>query len=196
MGKDLLKILYKVLTVLIVTVWGAIIVFYGALCVMKTFYPLKYRTEIMENAGVYSIEPALIFAVVKVESGFDPLAVSGKGAVGLMQITESTGKYIAKLCGVKNYQLLDVDTNIKFGCFYLNYLLVKFKDVDTAICAYNAGEGKVSAWLNDNRYSDDQITLKTVPFKETREYLNKIKKTFEKYKKLYGNILDKREKIE
>ncbi len=196
MRKGFLSGLYKVLTFFIISVWLLVVVFYGYHCVMKTIYPLKFRTEIIENANLYGIEPSLICAFVKVESDFNPNAVSGKKAVGLMQITESTGEYIAKLNGVRDYQLTDARTNIKFGCFYLNYLLMKFNNVDTAICAYNAGEGNVAFWLKDKEYSEDGITLKTIPFYETREYLIKIKKTFEKYKKLYGNILDKQQKIE
>ena len=109
-----------------------------------------------------------------------------------MQITPKTGEYIAKLSGAKKYDLLDAETNISFGCYYLSYLYDKFDKIETVICAYNAGEGNVSEWLKNEEYSNDGESLRVVPYSETREYIKKIKKTFEKYKKLYGNILDKR----
>ncbi len=155
------------------------------------FYPLKFKAEVFTASKEYGVDSALIFAVIKVESEFDESAVSGKGAYGLMQITKNTAEYIAKLKNEKSYDILDAKINIDFGTFYLKYLMEKFGSIETAIYAYNAGEGKVKAWLKNNEYSVDGINLKTVPYKETHEYGKKIKKTFSKYKKLYGNILDK-----
>lgn len=192
----LLKILYRSLTVILIAIWAVFIAFAGYFSLMKRMYPLKYKEEIMKYSSYYGIEECLIFSFVKVESDFDEKAVSNKGAIGLMQITPKTGEYIAKLNGARNYDLTNPETNINFGCYYLGYLLDKFKNIETTICAYNAGEGNVSEWLKNPEYSDDGERLKSVPFSETREYIKKIKKTFEKYKKLYGNILDKRQKFE
>ncbi len=155
------------------------------------FYPLKFKTEVLAAAKENGVDSALIFAVIKVESEFDESAVSNKGAFGLMQITKSTADYIAKLKGEKSYDIMDAKTNINFGTFYLKYLIDKFNNIESAIYAYNAGEGKVREWLKNKEYSDDGVYLQLVAYKETLEYGKKIKKTFSKYKKLYGNILDK-----
>ena len=64
-------------------------------------------------------------------------------------------------------------------------------DMETALVAYNAGEGNVSKWLNDKNFSDDGKRLKNIPFKESREYITKIKENAKKYNKLYKKILDK-----
>ena len=157
----------------------------------KILYPLGYKTEIFAAADGYGLERAFIFAVVKTESGFNKDAVSRKNAKGLMQITDSTGAYIAYLKGVEEYDLRDYRVNLDFGCFYLKYLFNKFKDKKTALCAYNAGEGTVERWLNSGAYSPDGITLSLVPYKETDNYVKKIIEYEKKYKKLYGNILDK-----
>lgn len=186
------KILYRALSVIIVAFWTFLILFNGYSSLMKKIYPLKYQDEIIKYSKLYELDKYLVFSMIKVESGFNEKAVSSKGAIGLMQITSKTGEYIAKLSGARRYDLLDADTNIGFGCYYLSYLLNRFSDIDTVICAYNAGEGNVSEWLKNPEYSEDGIKLKSVPFNETSEYIKKIKKTFEKYKKLYGNILDKR----
>ena len=159
-------------------------------------YPIHYKEIVYEYADYYGIDRTLVFSIIKVESDFNQNAQSNAGAIGLMQITESTGKYIANMMQVENYDLKDETVNVEFGCYYLKYLTNKFKITDTAIAAYNAGEGNVSLWLKNSEYSNDGKTLKYIPFLETREYVKKINQTFSKYKKLYGNILDKNKNFE
>ncbi len=187
-----LKISYRLLTILLIVFWTIFIVSAGYLWVMKKVYPIRYEKEIIKYSEYYGLDNYLIFSMIKVESDFDKNAISNKGAIGLMQITPKTGEYIASLNGAKSYDLMNADTNISFGCYYISYLYNRFSETETAICAYNAGEGNVSEWLKNPKYSDDGKRLKEVPFNETSQYIKKIKKTFEKYKKLYGNILDKR----
>lgn len=160
------------------------------LCLTKA-YPLKYKEEICYYADYYNLDRALIFSLIKAESNFDKNAVSNAGAIGLMQITEKTGEYIASKLSVDSYNLTNENDNINFGCYYIKYLLDKFKNVQTALVAYNAGEGKVIKWLSDKNLSDDGVWLKTIPYQETRGYIEKINKNFSKYKELYKNFLDK-----
>ena len=134
----------------------------------------------------------MVFSVIKTESNFKSNAESQAGAIGLMQITPKTADYIAEMLKISDYDLLDAYTNVWFGCYYLKYLLNKFSLLNVALCAYNAGEGNVALWLNNQDYSTDKINLSVIPFKETKEYLAKILKTYKKYSELYGNILDKR----
>ena len=191
------KKLYKILTVFLAVCWVAMgVAIFGRVVLRSYFYPVRYKEEVFEYADYYGLERALVFSVIKVESGFNEDAKSHAGAVGLMQITEDTGAYIANKLGVENYNLTDVKTNINFGCYYIKYLFLRFKDMNTALIAYNAGEGNVSLWLMNNEYSDDKITLKSIPFNETRDYIKKINENFSKYKKLYGNILDKPKNFE
>ncbi len=159
--------------------------------VEKKSYPLKYKELVLESAREYNLDCALIFSVIKVESNFNNKAKSSAGALGLMQVLPSTAEYIAEMLKISEYSLFDERTNIEFGSYYLRYLIDKFSDIDTALCAYNAGEGKVKEWLKNKEYSKDGKRLFSVPYRETREYLNKIKKSLEKYKKIYENILDK-----
>ena len=159
--------------------------------VRRIVYPLKYKEEIVETADRYSLSRALVFSMVKVESGFKKDAESGKGAVGLMQITVNTAEYIKEKRGLEGYDLKSVKDNLDFGCYYFRYLLNKFGETDTAIIAYNAGEGRTAAWLKDERYSSDRRTLFKVPYAETESYLKKIKESLRNYTKLYGKLLDK-----
>ncbi len=184
--------LVNIFTVIIISYWVIFGVFiFNNYIQGKYIYPLGYKDEIITIADKYGLNRALIFAIIKTESDFKKDAVSSKNAKGLMQITDSTAKYIADMLGVEEYDIFNVETNINFGCFYVKYLSEKFEDGKTAIVAYNAGEGNVKEWLKNNKYSEDGKTLKNIPFSESREYLKKVEKSLNNYNKLYKNILDK-----
>ena len=190
-GLILNRRVYKVLTIVMVCCWAIFGINVAVKFVYRFGYPVKYKTEVVKASVEFGLDEFLIFSMIKTESGFNEKAVSDKGAIGLMQITEKTGEYIAEKLGVEDYDLKNAEDNIYFGCYYVKYLITRFKDLNVALCAYNAGEGNVSLWLLDERYSSDGETLKEVPFKETKEYVDRINKTLIKYKKLYTNILDK-----
>lgn len=191
------RVWLKIISIVLIVCWAFISAFFIFDFVERNFlYPLKYEQEIIFCADKYGVDRTLIFAMVRVESSFNPKAKSVKGATGLMQITSQTAEYIASITGAKEYDLTNVKDNLNFGCYYIRYLIKRFGVLETAICAYNAGEGNVKKWLTDANYSSDGKTLKSIPFNETREYLKKIYKTYKKYRKLYGNILDKVENFE
>ena len=189
------KILFarKVLFYFLCACWAVFALLFGVFFAeRKVFYPLGYKEEVMVYAEKYDMDAALVFAMIRTESGFDEKAVSDKGAAGLMQITQKTAAYVASLRGIEEYDLFNPATNIDFGCYYYKYLENRFGDVNTSLAAYNAGEGNVSVWLKDKRYSVDGERLIKAPIKETDEYVAKVNKSLTKYKNLYSNILDKR----
>ena len=121
---------------------------------------------IHEKAAKYDLDPSLVAAVVETESRFLPGAKSPVGARGLMQLMPRTGKWM----GAKN--LYDPEQNVEAGAKYLKYLEGRFKGNQTQmIAAYNAGEGNVK------RYGG------IPPFRETRSYVKKVFKSYEKHKK-------------
>lgn len=112
-------------------------------------YPIQYEEQVLKYSREYGVEPDLIFAVIKTESGFDPNAVSQRGAIGLMQITPDTYRWASMRMGedkksVNEESLLDPEVNIRFGVYILSLHLKEFKNTDTALCAYNAGRGTVN----------------------------------------------------
>ena len=157
---------------------------------LYSFYPLKYKTEIKSAGSLFDVEASLIASVINAESGYHSNAVSGKGAVGLMQIMPDTAAWVAsKLAGLSDIPApLDADTldadslknpeiNILIGAYYLKYLLNKFEDKKTALIAYNAGEGNVQTWLSEKEYAtagDDRVVLFTCPYPETNRYVEKV----------------------
>ncbi len=156
---------------------------------LKHIYPIKYESVILEYSDMYGLNPYLITAIIKVESNFNPKALSKKNAIGLMQIRESTGKWIADKIGIDNFtceMLYEPETNIKLGCWYIDYLLKYYNgNLKLALAAYNGGQGNVSKWLKDENFSDDGSSLKYIPFAETRHFIEKIEKTYVIYKNIY-----------
>ena len=190
------RIIICAFNIFFVIFWAFLVVLFSISIVNKKFvYPIKHYEYISKYSNEYGVDSALILATIKVESNFNKNAVSSKGAVGLMQIKEDTASYIASMLGEEEFNLKDEETNVRYGTYYLKYLFEKFKNVQVVICAYNAGEGNVSLWLNDKTKSKDGKTLEVVPFLETQNYLNKILKARKKYIKLYPKILDKQNNI-
>ena len=170
----------------ILLVLGCIIVqgFASVKFLLYLTHPLKYEAEILNYSSKNDLSPILVASIINVESSFKKNAKSKAGAVGLMQIMPSTASYIAEITNTdyNTQTLYNVEVNIKIGCLYLNYLIEKFRNINTALCAYNAGETTVKNWLKDPYYSTDQITLRVIPYPETREYIKKIKNNLKIYK--------------
>ncbi|MCR5610519.1 MAG: lytic transglycosylase domain-containing protein [Clostridiales bacterium] len=153
--------------------------------------PLSYKEEIRNAAHRYGLEPAFVAAVVKTESGFDPRAVSGDGAVGLMQVLPSTGEWIAWRRGLEfdSERLYDPEYNLDYGCWLLSFLLERYDGNEKyALIAYNAGYGRLDEWLKTR--VDENGELTDIPYAETRNYVDRIGKLKERYGEVYGTELD------
>lgn len=151
------------------------------------YYPLKYQSQIILYAEEYQLDEALICAIINTESSFEETAVSNKGAIGLMQIMPSTAKAISEALD-ENFdveQLFSAETNIKYGCYYLSVLLKQF-EFEEALCAYNAGPSKVRGWLKNSEYSSDGQHLNSIPYSETRNYVEKVKKNIKFYQNKFN----------
>lgn len=152
-------------------------------------YPYKYSEEVNHYSREYDLDPLFVLSVIKVESNFNPDATSNNGAIGLMQITEETGRDIAKHLGNENFipkDLHDPKLNIEMGCWYLNDLFKEFKNRDLVLAAYNGGRGNVQRWLYDFRYSSNGELI-NIPFKETQDYVKKVNSDLEVYSRIYSN---------
>lgn len=155
--------------------------------VKKQLYPREFTEYVEKYSNEFSVPEELVFAVIYCESSFDPDAKSSVGAIGLMQLMPATLDWLSGLLDEESPsgEINDPETNIKYGTFYLSYLYEKFGSWETALAAYNAGHGRVATWLEDSEYSDDGITLKYIPFEETRSYVNRVLSAKEEYYSLY-----------
>ncbi len=175
----------KRVIVILILVFIALIMVFTA---VRFIYPNKYSAYIKQYSEKYDIDPYLVQAIIKAESNFRPDAISRKNARGLMQISEITGAWGAQKLKIENYSeemLFDVETNITIGCWYLSVLYTEFGDTDLVLAAYNAGSGNVSRWLKNRKLSSDGRKLDKIPFKETEQYLTRVKNNYKIYKILY-----------
>ncbi len=154
---------------------------FGINCVYGYLFPIKYQDEIAYASQTFGVAEAVIYAVINTESHFDKDAISSKGAVGLMQVMPSTAEEIASACGLEEFDLQNPKDNILLGTYYIAKLCERFEDLETALCAYNAGPTNVKNWLTDENYSDDGKTLKDIPFEETKNYIAKFQKNLKYY---------------
>ncbi|MEG1820048.1 MAG: lytic transglycosylase domain-containing protein [Oscillospiraceae bacterium] len=165
----------------------SLVVFVCYKSVLKVMYPQKNLTLIEKYADEYDVDDALVYAVIKTESGYNPQAESDAGALGLTQITPETFRWLQTKTGEKleDKALLESETSIKYGCVFLGMLLDEFGDTKTAIAAYHAGRGSVHKWLLNKEYSIDGKSLDIIPSKDTAHYVSKVTKSINIYKNLY-----------
>ncbi len=157
----------------------------------RWLYPVDYESYVMESSQEYRIDPYLIFAMVRVESKFDPMANSPKGARGLLQLMPDTANWIAGKNNKDDFNqelLYDPQINIDMGTWYLSNLREEFGDnVILILAAYNGGRGNVQKWLGEEGWRPEQERIKDIPFPETREYVWRVLKSYYRYHKIYGD---------
>lgn len=150
---------------------------------VKVKFPMDYNQQVEFYSDKYNLDADLIYAVINVESGYNTMAKSRVGAIGLMQIMPETAIWIANELNISNFNyemMFTPELNIEFGCFYLNYLFSKYENEHKVLFAYNAGEGV----MNETYSFDEPLIVETVEIKETREYIDKVIKCKQVYKRL------------
>jgi soluble lytic murein transglycosylase len=147
-------------------------------------YPLEYDQAIRAYARERGLDPALVAAMIYVESRFDANVTSHAGAIGLMQILPDTGRFIARSTGGDDFvvaDLRDPDLNVRYGTWLLTYLLDRYDgDVATALAAYHAGPANVDAWREEGS---------GVRFPETRHYVDEVLRVRDVYAEAYADVL-------
>jgi soluble lytic murein transglycosylase len=152
-------------------------------------FPQPYWTELVADSGKNGLDPYLVASLIRQESEFNTGAVSHSNAYGLMQLLPSVGKSIAKKDGIKRFdtnQLLNPSTNLELGTRNLKQVLDRFGgQVEYALAAYNAGDTPVRQWLSTNDYKDVPEFVESIPYSETRDYVQAILRNREMYRALY-----------
>lgn len=156
----------------------------------KLIYPKKYTSFVEEYSEEFNVDEMLVYAIIKTESSFDSDAVSGVGAIGLMQIMPDTFDWLqTKMPAEQKMQaeaLFNPEINIRYGVFFLSLLQEEFDDTELIIAAYHAGRGQVNEWLDDETVSPDGVTIEKIPSRATAHYVSKVTKNIERYKKIYS----------
>ncbi len=153
------------------------------------YYPYGFKDAVQKYSSQYKIDPLFTLAVIRQESVFDPNAVSGSNAQGLMQILPSTGEGIARQIGISDYNvniLLDPDTNIRMGTFYLRQQLDNFGP-NLVYCAgaYNGGPTYMSGLVSKRGNMDIDEFIESISKDETRDYVKLVIRNYYFYQMLY-----------
>jgi soluble lytic murein transglycosylase len=149
----------------------------------RLWYPLHYEQIVRGHADNYSLDPALLAAVIYQESKFKADARSTSGAIGLMQLLPDTAKGIALHTGGSAFRvddLYDPEINVRYGAWYLRHLLRKYRDERSALAAYNAGQDNVDRWRRQGS---------GIRFSETRAYVGRVEELKKIYRDAYGDRL-------
>jgi soluble lytic murein transglycosylase len=155
----------------------------------EALFPKPYWNDLKRSSAANGLDPYLVASLIRQESEFNPNAVSRANAVGLMQLLPKTGKLVAKEVKLKRYnasQLYTPAVNMELGTRYFKGMVDKFGSFEYALAAYNAGSDRVDEWLAQGKYRDAQEFVESIPFTETREYVQAIMRNASVYKQLYG----------
>ena len=155
----------------------------------ETLFPRPFWTDLKRSAGDNGLDPYLVASLIRQESEFNPGAVSRANAIGLMQLLPGVGKKLAKetkLRGFSYNMLLTPEVNLRLGTRYFRHMLDKYDGtVEYALAAYNAGADRVSDWRGHSSFRDVPEFVESIPFTETREYVQAIVRNAALYRRLY-----------
>jgi soluble lytic murein transglycosylase len=156
----------------------------------EALFPKAYWSDLKRSSAANGLDPYLVASLIRQESEFNPNAVSRANAVGLMQLLPKTGKAVARQVKMRSYtasQLYTPAVNLQLGTRYFRGMVDKFGgSFEYALAAYNAGSDRVEDWLSQGKYRDPQEFVESIPFTETREYVQAILRNASVYKQLYG----------
>jgi peptidoglycan lytic transglycosylase len=153
-------------------------------------FPIPYRDCIEQYSRSESLDPFLVAALIRQESEFDPKVISHAKAYGLMQLLPSTGRDLARHFGVRRLpaaQLLTPERNIQLGTYYFRTFLDSYGgQTELALASYNAGPGRANLWRTWGPFREQAEFVETVPFHETRGYIQIVLRNADVYRRLYG----------
>jgi soluble lytic murein transglycosylase len=156
----------------------------------KVLFPQPYWSDLVTNSQKNGLDPYLVASLIRQESEFNAGVVSHANAWGLMQLLPSVGKSMAKKDGIKGFNansLLNPTVNLELGTKNLRLVLDRFGgQQEYALAAYNAGDVPVRQWMSAGSYKDIAEFVESIPYTETREYVQAILRNREIYRALYG----------
>ncbi|HXW55404.1 MAG TPA: transglycosylase SLT domain-containing protein [Candidatus Cybelea sp.] len=156
--------------------------------VWLTAYAMPFKSSIRLWSTRAGVDPMLVAGLIRQESAFEREAHSNRNAMGLMQLEPKTARLMAHESRIRysDERLFDPDYNVRLGTMYLAGLRKQFGSVESALAAYNAGEDRVTAWTAGQTYREPAEFVDSIPFTETREYVEIVSRNAEIYHRLYG----------
>lgn len=156
----------------------------------KLAFPMPYRRTIETYSRSENLDPYLVAALIRQESEFNPAVISHANAYGLMQLLPGTGKQLARKIRIRRFtasQLLTPDRNIQLGTMFFHDLLNSAGgQPEMALASYNAGPGRLATWRTWGPFREPAEFVETVPFHETRLYVQVVLRNADVYRRLYA----------
>jgi soluble lytic murein transglycosylase len=157
----------------------------------KLAYPMPYKDPLLTYSFKNELDPYLLAGLIRQESEFSAKVLSRANAHGLTQIMPATGRELARRLGIKGFttkMLLEPTVNLQMGSYYLRSLINSLGgSLEQALASYNAGKGRVTQWLERGEYRDPAEFVESIPFNETRGYVQSVMRNAGIYRRLYGN---------
>jgi soluble lytic murein transglycosylase len=156
--------------------------------VWKVLYPLPYEAVIRREAAKNNFDPMLAAGLMRQESTFQADALSGQNAIGLMQVIPKTGRLLARQLHVRfaPAKLFQPEYNIQLGMLYISGLVKLTGAPEYALAAFDAGEDRIAAWKAERNYDEIPELVESIPFSETRDYVQIVLRNSEVYRMIYG----------
>jgi soluble lytic murein transglycosylase len=151
-------------------------------------YPRAHAGLVVNALSGSGIDPDIVYSLIRQESFFDPRAVSGAGAVGLMQLMPETAKAVGKKLGIKaeRKELFDPAVNIRLGTAFFRERVAGAGSLAAALAGYNAGQTRAASWMRGFGGLGEELFTELIPYTETRDYVRRIDANAMMYAKLYG----------
>ena len=153
-------------------------------------FPLPYRAELSTDAKAHNLDPYLVAGLIRQESEFNPGAISPANANGLMQVRLGTGRDFSRAVGIPRLtanMLLQPAPNLKIGTAVFRSMLDQNSgNLERTLAGYNAGPRHAAEWFSWNNYREPAEFVESIPFTETRDYVQAVIRNGEMYRRLYG----------
>ena len=185
------KLLISLLILAILAVTAVLLIRWSHKRFLQQMYPRTYAEIVVKESKECSLDQNFVYAVIRQESNFNPDAESHAGAIGLMQLTPDTFDWLqytektSEKDRLSKNALYQPEVNIRYGCRFLSILMKKYGSRRTALCAYNAGQGRVDSWLKNKSVSKDGKNLDSIPYPETANYAKRVEDNLRQYEELY-----------
>jgi soluble lytic murein transglycosylase len=155
----------------------------------EMLFPLPYKNDVVRNAEERSLDPYLVAGLIRQESEFNPQALSHAKAYGLTQVRPATGRLFARKAGVPRFTtgtLYQPAANLKIGTSILRSMLDQQNgSIEQTLAAYNAGPNRVTQWRTWGSFREPAEFVESIPFTETRDYVQAVLRNSEMYRRLY-----------
>jgi soluble lytic murein transglycosylase len=155
-----------------------------------SLFPLPWGDELIASAAPHELDPYVVAGLIRQESEFNPGARSRAGAMGLMQIMPATGRGLAQRLGIQSFStghLYRPELSLRLGTFHLKQVFNRYQnELEISLAAYNAGEHRAAKWIEWGDFDEPGKFVETIPFTETRGYVQSVLRNADIYRRLYG----------